>query len=122
MPVRSWDGRTLFWVVMPCSCLEVTVPTTQGWSTESWFVMSEIEDAKAFLESEGYVVLKKKSYDYQLQRRRIAETRLEFEKEAAEATRQWALAAFEEQRRLADRLVYVYGVARAHGASVEELS
>lgn len=59
---------------------------------------------------------------YWKRRCRDAERRLEYEQEHSEGTRQWALNAFTEERRLRERLTFVYGVARAHGATVQELS
>ena len=59
--------------------------------------------------------------DYWKRRARDAERRLEFADEYNESTRQWAIRAFDEQRRLGDRLTFVYGVAIAHGATHDEL-
>jgi hypothetical protein len=37
------------------------------------------------------------------------------------STRRWAESCLDEERCLRDRLTFVYGVARAHGATVEDL-
>lgn len=83
---------------------------------------ADLDGARTLLEANGFKVLKTASHARLLERRRIAEARAEWETQAAEHARQWAREAFTEQRRLADRLTHVYGVARARGASVEELS
>lgn len=59
---------------------------------------------------------------YWKRRATLAEQQLEFAEEMAASTRRWATAAFDEQRRLADRLTFVYGEARAAGCTVEQLS
>lgn len=86
--------------------------------------MTELEEAraKALLESHGYTVIKTKSYQRSLEMRRRAEALLACQEEHNEHTRHWAGLAFDEQRRLSDRLNYVYGVARAHGLTHEELA
>ena len=81
----------------------------------------EITDARNVLEAAGYAVLKASSVRRIHERRRIAEVLLEAEKDRRAETHEWAVSAFTEQRRLADRLTFVYGVARAHGATVDEL-
>jgi hypothetical protein len=58
---------------------------------------------------------------YWQRRARDAERMLEFEKQETEHTRQWAVRAFDEQRRLSDRLTFVYGQAIAFGATAEDL-
>ena len=75
----------------------------------------------ATLEAEGYVVLRAKSYRQAQERQRVAEALRRAAEERVEGTREWAMQAFAEQRRLSDRLTFVYGVARAHGATVDEL-
>lgn len=80
------------------------------------------EEAKATLEAAGYVVLKRESYRRAQERQRVAQALLESEKRNTEGVRDWAFRALDEQIRLSDRLTFVYGVARAHGATVDELS
>lgn len=76
----------------------------------------------AELEAEGYVVVRAKSYRAAQERQRVDRAlRLAAEDRVA-STEAWAHAAHKEQRRLADRLTHVYGVARARGASLEELA
>lgn len=74
------------------------------------------------LETEGFVVLRAKSHQQARERLRVAEALKAAAEEHNESTRSWAESVFAEQRRLADRLTFVYGVARAHGATVEELT
>lgn len=82
---------------------------------------NELDRAIAVVHAAGYVTLREKSYKQAQERQRVAEARARWEVEAAEHARAWAREAFAEQRRLADRLTFVYGVAMAHGATVEEL-
>jgi hypothetical protein len=71
----------------------------------------------AALEAEGYVVLRAKSYHQAQERQRVAEALRRSAEEQVEATREWAAQAFAEQRRLAERCTFLYGAARARGAS-----
>lgn len=81
----------------------------------------EIEDMIEALNDDGYTVLRTKSYFAAQERQRRAECWREAEQERRETAETWARDCLAEQRRLADRLTFVYGVARAHGATVEEL-
>jgi hypothetical protein len=81
-----------------------------------------LDRAIKIVKAAGYVLLREKSYRQAQERQRMAEARASSEKEHAESTRRWAINCLDEERRLADRLTFVYGVARAHGATVEELS
>jgi len=81
-----------------------------------------VDRAKATLEALGHVVVKAKSYRASQERQRIAQCMMEMSKEDAEHSRTWAINCLDEERRLRDRLTFVYGVAMAHGATVEELS
>ncbi|BBG01596.1 hypothetical protein C8E95_6816 [Pseudonocardia autotrophica] len=81
----------------------------------------ELHDYKAVLREEGYTVLRTKSYLAAQERQRVAEALRVAEAEAAEHARAWARDCLAELHRLRDRLTFVYGVARAHGATVDEL-
>lgn len=81
-----------------------------------------VEAAKALCEEHGYVVIKAKSYRAAQERQRIAQIRLEDSQERVASIDAWARAGYDELRRLRDRLTFVYGVARAFGASVEDLT
>ena len=81
-----------------------------------------VDRAKATLEALGYVVIKAKSYRAAQERQRISECMRVMAKEDAEHARAWAINCLDEERRLCDRLTFVYGVARANGATIEELS
>lgn len=85
----------------------------------SW---ADTADLRAELEARGFTGLRPESVRRIHERRRIAESLLACQEEHNEHTRAWAHQAFAEQRRLSDRLTFVYGVARAHGATIEELS
>ena len=76
----------------------------------------------AALEAEGYVVVKAKSYRAAQERQRIAEARMRDALDRVESIDAWAQSVCVEERRVRERLTFVYGVARAHGATVEELS
>ena len=78
--------------------------------------------AKTLLEQGGYVVVKARTYRGLQERVRIAEQATAFERETNKTTHAWARQAFDEQRRLGDRLTFVYGEARAAGCTVEQLA
>ena len=81
-----------------------------------------LDDIKIRLEDNGYIVLKASSYRRAQERQRIAQVRMEDAFKRIEDIDRWAQQGYDELRRLRDRLTFVYGVARAHGATVEELS
>lgn len=81
-----------------------------------------VERYKELLRNLGYVVLKETSYRRAQERQRVAEVMRAYAEERVQDNREWAVTALNEQRRLSDRLTFVYGIARAHGATVEELS
>jgi len=68
------------------------------------------------------VIITAKTYENLHQRILNLEMQLHHAERDRESTMAWARNACAEERRLADRLTFVYGVARAHGATVEELS
>lgn len=82
----------------------------------------ELEIALQIVKDAGYVAIKAKSYRQAQERQRVAEALRGMAEENRESTFRWALTVCDEERRLRDRLVFVYGVARAHGATVEDLS
>ena len=81
-----------------------------------------VDRAKSTLEALGYVVIKAKSYRAAQERLRVSEALRKSEKEYRLSTQAWGERVCDEERRVRDRVVFVYGVARAHGATVEELS
>lgn len=82
----------------------------------------EIAIAKQILEASGYVALKAKSYRNSQERRRMAEARAEYEAQANLGTQRWVQQDLvPEIRSLHDRVTFLYGAARAAGASVEDL-
>lgn len=70
----------------------------------------------------GYVVLKESSYLRAQERQRIANVERDYEQERRQSVERWARDCCAEERRLAARLTFIYGVARARGATVEELA
>jgi len=80
-----------------------------------------IEEALAVVRDAGYVVLRAKSYRQAQERQRVAEALKQAAEKDAEHTRAWGISHCDEERRLAARLTFVYGVARAHGATEDEL-
>jgi hypothetical protein len=60
--------------------------------------------------------------EYWKRRCHVAERCLGYEKDHNEHTREWANNAFRQERRLAARCTFLYGVALAHGATREELA
>lgn len=82
---------------------------------------NDIEQAKRALAEHGYVVLKGKSYRSAQERQRRAEAHRDWAKRERESALAWARDCLADERRLRDRCTFLYGVARAHGATVEEL-
>lgn len=83
--------------------------------------VEEIAAAKELLAAAGYVVLREKSYRQAQERQRIAESRRESAEDRVKSVETWARGCHAEERRLARRLTFVYGIAQAHGATAEEL-
>lgn len=82
----------------------------------------EVAIAKELLARAGFVVLREKSYRQAQTRQAIAESRADWETSRRADTDRWAREALAEGDRLRDRLTFVYGEARARGASVEDLA
>lgn len=81
-----------------------------------------LQKVKKKLAEEGYTVVKTKSYLAAQRRQRGADMQRQAAEEHAEAQKQWAYKIHDEVRELRERITFVYGVARAHGATHEELS
>lgn len=78
-----------------------------------------IDDVQAF----GYVVVREKSYRQAQERQRIAECRARNSTEWRESTERWARTDLHNEiRTLYARVTALYGAARAHGATAEELA
>jgi hypothetical protein len=84
--------------------------------------MMPLDEALELVKASGYVVLKEKSYRQAQERQRIAVVMADMEKGRRESAESWARDCLYDERRITERLTFVYGVARAHGASVEELA
>lgn len=80
-----------------------------------------LDEALALVKASGYVVLKEKSYRQAQERQRVAEARAEWAKRDAESARDWAINCLDDERRMAERLTFVWGVAMSHGATLEEM-
>lgn len=81
-----------------------------------------IADTKTTLELHGYTVQKTTSYRRAQERQRIAQNLAEWETERREHAERWARDCLAQERRYIDRLNHVYAVARAHGATDDELA
>lgn len=68
------------------------------------------------------VVLARKSYDHLIRTRDRALREAEWEREAAEHARCWALDQCDEQRRLSDRLNRVCFAAASLGVSIQAIN
>lgn len=81
-----------------------------------------IDAAKSLLEGNGFVVLREKSYRQAQERQRIAEALRSAAEEWRMSTQRWAeVTLHNEIRELMARCTFLYGEARARGATVEEL-
>lgn len=83
---------------------------------------AELQRALALVKSSGFVAVTAKSYRASQGRQRIAKCMELAERDRREGAEAWARDCCAEERRVRERLTFVYGVARAHGASVRELS
>jgi hypothetical protein len=82
-----------------------------------------LDDALETVRAAGYVAIREKSYRAAQERQRLAHARADWEADRRADVDNWARTdLLARERRLADRLTFVYGVARAHGATDEELS
>jgi hypothetical protein len=71
--------------------------------------------------ADGWVILRAESVRRAQERQRIAEARLDCAERDRENAYVWARACRDEERHLRERLNHVYGVARAHGVTIDEL-
>ena len=81
----------------------------------------ELSEALEIVRAAGYVAIKEKSYRAAQERQRIAHARQDWAEKDAESARVWANNCLDEERRLRERLMFVWGLAQSHGATVEEL-
>lgn len=82
----------------------------------------KVQEALRVIREAGYVALKEKSYRQAQERQRVAEALRRAAEEEMERKQHWVESENAEHRRILDRLTFVYGVARAHGATEEELA
>lgn len=79
--------------------------------------------ARDFLESRGFVVLREKSYRQVQQRQHIAESIAKYADDQRESTERWAQTTLHNEiRELQARCTFLYGMARAKGATADELA
>ena len=83
--------------------------------------MIDLDDALEVIRAAGYVAIREKSYRAAQERQRLAQARADWELNRREGAEKWARDCCDEERRIRERLTFVYGVARAHGATVEVL-
>lgn len=82
-----------------------------------------ITDARNVLESYGFVVLREKSYRQAQERQRVADFAAKYADEQRESTERWVRTTLHNEiRELMARCTFLYGAARAHGATAEELA
>ena len=82
---------------------------------------AEVERALEVVRAAGYVTLREKSYRQAQERQRVAEAQADWAKADVECSRQWARNCLNEERRLRERLTYVWGIAVKFGATLDDL-
>lgn len=83
----------------------------------------EVDIAKQILKASGYVVLKEKSYHQAQERQRVAEAMAADARERERTNDEWwRETILPELFAYRDRVTFLYGAARAHGATPEELT
>jgi len=82
---------------------------------------AKVDAALEIVRDAGYVAIREKSYRAAQERQRLARCEADWERSRREGVEKWARDCCNEDRRVRDRLTFVYGVARAFGASVEDL-
>lgn len=86
-------------------------------------VEENIQIAREFLKSHGYVVIKEKSYRQAQEGQRVADVMCEDAKErAASQDKWWREEILPELFSYRDRVTFLYGAARAAGCTAEELA
>lgn len=69
----------------------------------------------------GYVIVTAKAHAKAKERLAVAKARLLYAEQDAEHSREWARDCLAEERRRVERVVHLYGLARAKGATDDEL-
>lgn len=93
---------------------------TMGWNDD--FAQEVADAAVVALEREGWVILRAESVRQAAERAALARHRQQWAEDEADHARQWARDSLQAERRLADRCTFLYGAARARGATVEDLA
>jgi len=81
-----------------------------------------VDEAKALLEAEGYVVLRAKSYQQAQARQASHQREVEWADRRVEMAERWARDCLAEERRLGARCTFLYGEATRLGATAEQLA
>lgn len=98
-------------------------PGAPKWLRELVEPEPDIAAAKTLLAQHGYVVLKTKSYRAAQERQRVAEALYQAAEQYRQSTQCWAETTLHNEiRELQARCTFLYGMARAHGATVDELA
>lgn len=84
-------------------------------------IPADVQAALDVVRTAGYVAIREKSHRQAQERQRVAEALRAAAVDDRESAMAWGRQLATEERRVRDRLVFVYGVARAHGATVTEL-
>jgi hypothetical protein len=82
----------------------------------------DLEGALALVRASGYVAIKEKSHRAAETRHAVARAQLADARAEVERVEAWARRALDGEARARARTEFVYGVARRHGVSVEELT
>lgn len=83
---------------------------------------TDLEAALALVRASGYVAIKEKSHRAAETRHAVARAQLADARAEVERVEAWARRALDGEARARVRTEFVYGVARRHGVSVEELT
>ncbi len=83
----------------------------------------QLATAAKLLRQNGFTVIRARSYRAAQKRQWIAEARMDDAIEQRDHQRAWMESeVFPRERLLSDRVNFLYGAARAHGATVDELA
>lgn len=82
----------------------------------------EQQAAIDLLTANGYTVVRRRTYERLREAISLAKDQRAWDEQTNEHVRAWALDAFREQRRLADRLDRVVAAAAALGVSIQDIN
>lgn len=93
-----------------------------GYPPTGYDHVAHLQRARDVVESAGYVVLRRKSYEDLRRRLDLARAQVGFEHAAGVSMTRWARDEVAERQRLADRCTFLYGAAIRAGATPEDLA